>query len=104
MITTFTTFKLPKAITRDEARAIFKSTAPKYQGVAGLIRKVYVLSEDGLTAGGVYLWESRAQAEAMYTNDWRAFVRQKYGSEPTVAYFDSPVVVDNVAQHILTDE
>ena len=47
MITTITTFQLPKPITRDEAREIFLSTAPKYRDVAGLVRKVYVLSEDG---------------------------------------------------------
>ena len=95
---------LPKPITREEARSIFLSTAPKYRGVQGLFRKIYVLSEDGATAGGVYLWNSRSEAEAMYTESWRSFVRQKYGTDPTVTYFESPVVVDNVAQQVLTDE
>ena len=104
MITTFTTFALPKPITREEARRIFLSTAPTYRGVQGLFRKYYVLSQDGATVGGVYLWNSRAEAEAMYTESWRAFVREKYGTDPTVTYFESPVVVDNVAQQILTDE
>ena len=104
MIIAMTAFRLPKAITRDEARDIFLSTAPKYQGVQGLLRKHYVLSEDGLTAGGIYLWDSRAEAEAMYTETWRVFVREKYGTDPTVTYFDSPVVVDNVAGHILSGE
>lgn len=103
MITTLTTFKLPKPITRNEAREIFLSTAPKYRDVAGLVRKVYVLSEDGKTAGGIYLWNSRADAEAMYTESWRAFVRGKYGTEPSVTYFDSPVVVDNVTNEIFSD-
>jgi hypothetical protein len=67
MITAFTTFTLPKPITREEARGIFLSTAPRYRGVQGLFRKIYVLSEDGATAGGVYLWNSRSEAEAMYT-------------------------------------
>src|SRR5207344_884266 len=79
MITAITTFKLPKPITRDEARRIFLSTAPKYQGVAGLVRKVYVLSQDGSIAGGIYLWNSRAEADAMYTESWKAFVQEKYG-------------------------
>ncbi|HEX3140670.1 MAG TPA: monooxygenase [Rhizobacter sp.] len=79
------------------------STAPKYQGVKGLFRKHYVLSQDGATVGGVYLWNSRAEAEAMYTDSWRAFVREKYGTEPTVTYFDSPVLVDNLTQQILSD-
>ena len=104
MIIVFTTLILPKPITRDEARSIFLSTAPKYRGVPGLARKHYVLSQDGGTAGGVYVWNSRPEAEAMYTESWRSFVRQKYGTEPIVTYFESPVLVDNVAQQILTDE
>jgi hypothetical protein len=102
MITVVTMFTLLKPITREEARRIFLSTAPKYRGVEGLFRKAYVLSEDGAAAGGVYLWNSRAEAEAMYTEAWRAFVREKYGTEPTVTYFESPVVVDNVTQQVLT--
>ena len=104
MITVLTSFTLPKPITRDEARSIFLSTAPKYLGVKGLFRKTYVLSQDGRTVGGVYFWTSRQEAEAMYTESWRAFVREKYGSDPIVTYLESPVVVDNVAQQILTDE
>jgi hypothetical protein len=103
MITVITTFRLPKPVTREEARSIFLSTAAKYRNVAGLFRKCYVLSEDGSTAGGVYLWNSRAEAEAMYTESWRAFVRDKYGVDPSLTYFESPVVVDNVTNEILSD-
>jgi hypothetical protein len=103
MIIAFTTFTLPKPITREEARSIFLSTAPKYRGVQGLFRKHYVLSQDGATAGGVYLWNSRPEAEAMYTESWRSFVREKYGTDPAVTYFESPVTVDNVIQQVLAD-
>ncbi len=84
MITVIDTIQLPKPITREEARRIFLSTAPKYHGVAGLVRKYYVLSQDGNTVGGIYLWNSRAEADAMYTESWRAFVREKYGADPSV--------------------
>jgi hypothetical protein len=104
MITTITTFRLSTPLTREEARGIFLSTAPKYRDVAGLVRKCYVLSEDGRTAGGIYLWRSRADADAMYTDSWRAFVRDKYGSDPSITYFESPVVVDNVAGTIVADD
>jgi hypothetical protein len=104
MITVINTIQLPRPITREQARSTFLSTAPKYQGVAGLIRKCYVLSQDGSTVGGIYLWNSRAEAEAMYTETWRAFVREKYGADPLVTYFDTPVVVDNVTREILSDE
>jgi hypothetical protein len=104
MITVITTFHLPKPITREEARSNFLSTAPKYQDVAGLVRKCYVVWQDGTTVGGIYLWNSRAEAEAMYTESWRAFVREKYGTDPSVTYFDTPVVVDNLTHEILSDE
>jgi hypothetical protein len=101
MITAIATFQLPNPITLDEARKIFLSTAPKYLGVTGLIRKYYMLSEDGSTVGGVYLWNSREEADALYTESWRSFVREKYGTDPTVTYMDSPVVVDNLTQKII---
>ena len=104
MIITITQFALPSPITRAEARSIFLSTAPKYRDVPGLLRKHYLFAEDGVTVGGVYLWNSRSDAEAMYTESWRVFVREKYGTDPTVSYFDCPVVVDNVAQQIVADE
>ena len=102
MITVITAFQLATPITRDEARKIFLSTAPTYQGVAGLVRKTYLLSEDGKTAGGVYLWKSRAEADAMYTDAWKTFVREKYATEPSLTYFDSPVLVDNETNEILS--
>ena len=104
MITTITEFKMPNPVSREEAQSIFLSTAPKYQNVPGLVRKCYILSQDGKTVGGVYLWNSRAEAEAMYTESWRDFVREKYGSDPSVTYFETPVVVDNLTHEILSDK
>jgi hypothetical protein len=104
MIIAITSFKLREPITREQARSIFLSTAPTYRGVPGLLKKHYLLSEDGGTAGGVYLWDSKAQAQALYTESWRAFVRGKYGTDPIVTYFDSPVLVDNVAEQVFTDD
>jgi hypothetical protein len=101
MITALTSFTLPAPISREAARAIFLSTAPTYRDVPGLYRKTYVLYPDGVTVGGIYLWQTREAAEAMYTDAWRDFVRGKYGCEPSVTYLDSPVVVDNVTRQII---
>ena len=62
-----------------------------------------MLSQDGATAGGTYLWNSRQEAEAMYTESWRAFVREKYGTDAIVTYFESPVTVDNLTGQVLGD-
>jgi hypothetical protein len=39
----------------------------------------------------------------MYTESWRAFVREKYGTEPSLTYLGCPVVVDNLTHEILSD-
>jgi hypothetical protein len=104
MITALVQIKLPEPIARDKAQAVFAETAPKYREVKGLIRKYYLLSEDGETAGGVYLWKSREAAEKLYTDDWQAFIMQKYGTKPSVIYFASPVVVDNLIGQIIIDD
>ena len=103
MITAIVQFKLPQPINREKGQEIFLSTAPKYQEVSGLIRKYYLLSEDGTTAGGVYLWKSREQAEQLYTEEWKKFVQGKYGSEPLVTYFECPVIVDNLTGEIIKE-
>ena len=104
MITTMTQFKMPSPVSRQEAKAIFQATAPTYQQVPGLIRKCYIRSEDGYSLGGVYLWESREDAQAMYTEEWYEFVRGKYGCHPVVTFFDTPVVVDNVTREIYSHD
>lgn len=103
MITALVQFKLPQALAREKAREIFAGTAPKYREMQGLIRKYYLLSQDGATAGGVYLWNSQADAERVYTDEWKTFIRDRYGAEPSVTYFESPVVVDNAVGEIVTD-
>ena len=67
----------------------------------GLVRKYYLLSEDGRT-GGVYLFDSREDAERFYDAAWRAGNRERLGAEPSIEYFESPVIVDNDAGAIST--
>jgi hypothetical protein len=52
---------------------------------------------------GVYLWRSREDAESLYTEEWKNFVKEKYGAEPTIVYFQTPVVVDNLTREIIRD-
>jgi len=101
MITALVQIKMPAPMSLETAREVFAGTASKYLEIPGLIRKYYLLSEDGNTAGGVYLWESRAAAEAMYNPDWFVFIREKYGVDPQLTYFESPVVVDNLTAEII---
>jgi Putative mono-oxygenase ydhR len=95
MIVAIVTFTLPRQTTLVEITKTFQATAPKYQGVPGLLRKNYWVSEDGGRAGGIYVWASRADADRLYTSKWKAFVEAKYGAPPRIEYLQSPVMVDN---------
>ena len=103
MITALVQFKLPQTVSREKAQETFLSTAPKYRDTPGLLRKYYVLSQDGGTAGGVYLWKSRKDAENLYTKEWQDSVRERYGAPPSITYFECPVVVDNVTNQVVSD-
>ena len=103
MITAIVRFKMPEGTTLEEATKLFEGSAPKYQGLPGLVRKYYLYGE-GASAGGAYLWESREAADKLYTDEWRAMMKERYGMEPTVEYFDSPVIVDNTTSQVAAAE
>ena len=95
MITAIVRFKLPDTVKLADAETMFRGSAPKYEGLAGLVRKYYLFDEASHTGGGVYLWESRAAAEKVYNADWRKMITERYGAAPEINYFESPVIVDN---------
>ena len=40
--------------------------------------------------------------ERLYDEKWREFVEKLYGSKPKITWFDTPVVVDNLAGGAIT--
>ena len=99
MITAIVRFKMPEGTTLEEATKLFEGSAPNYRGLEGLVRKYYLYGE-GATAGGAYLWESREAAERVYSDDWKAMMKERYGMVPTIEFFESPVIVDNAADQV----
>jgi hypothetical protein len=103
MITAIVNFKLPAEIDARKATDLFKSSALKYRGMKGLVRKYYLFDDQNRIGGGVYLWQSRADADAVYTSQWKAYIAERYGPPPDIRYFETPVVVDNESDKILAD-
>jgi len=97
MIAVLVLFKNDGTLSLDDAIARFNTTAPNYEGRAGLITKTYIYEEDGTALGGFYLWESHQAAELLYTDEWKAKATALYGTEPVFRYFDAPVLVNNLA-------
>lgn len=95
MITVLVQFKLPNSVSREQVETAFSEVSTLFYGVPGLIRIYFLLSEDGQTAGGLYLWNSRDDADRFYTDHFKRTILKRYGSEPSITYFDSPVIVDN---------
>jgi heme-degrading monooxygenase HmoA len=85
---------VPAGLPRAQLEQAFAASVGDYKGKPGLIRKYYTIGDDG-RAGGIYLWESRAAAEAWYNEAWKAQVLKRWGSPASVSYFDVPIVVDN---------
>jgi hypothetical protein len=102
MITAIVRFRLPPTTKLQDAQELFKASAPKYQNLRGLVRKYYLFDANG-TGGGVYLWESREAAERVYTKEWRAMIAERYGAEPDISYYDTPVIVDNATHEVQVD-
>ena len=63
MITAIVQYRLPSNIDLKACAEHFRKIAPGFRTVQGLIRKQFIYAEDGW-AGGVYLWKTRADAEA----------------------------------------
>ena len=96
MITALVQFPLPADVTAARAKELFRASAPKYQGLKGLLRKYYIYHAESHTGGGCYLWESREAAETFYNDAWRKMIADNYGTPPQLTLFETPVIVDNV--------
>jgi hypothetical protein len=88
-------FDLPKRTEEDAVKG-GTSTAPVYRSLAanGLIRKDYLNGHAG--TGGVYLWQSRASAEAWFTEDRIVELTRRFGVRPRLTWYDTHVTVDNL--------
>lgn len=100
MIITFVQFQLPLPLSIDEAHILFTQAASNFYYVPGLIQKYFLLSDDGKTAGGVYLWNCRKNAERFYGDGFSQSIAASFGTEPTIAYFESSVSVDNTSANV----
>jgi hypothetical protein len=100
MITAIVQYKLPPNIDLKACAEHFRNIAPGFREVPGLVRKQFIYAEDGC-AGGVYLWQSRADAEAFYTGPWLDGIRKRYGMDPQIKYFHTACITDNSAEAVL---
>ncbi|NWG23745.1 MAG: monooxygenase [Pseudorhodoplanes sp.] len=95
MIVELVTFRTPPGMDRDAILEDAKSTIPRWSANRDLLRKHYLLSEDGQTGAGFYIWPSREAAEQGHDAAWRAAVEKRTGAPPVIRYFDLLMLLDN---------
>ena len=79
----------------------FRDSIPRWRDNPDMIRKHMIFDLENGKAGGVYLWNSVADAKRWHDESFRARVKSLFGSEPSYQYFETPVVVDNAARQVL---
>jgi hypothetical protein len=103
MIASITRFQLPPGVPTEAVKNGFLEVAPDFRNPSGLLRKYFLISEDGKTGGGVYLWKSMEEARTFSEGVLRPIIRNKFQVEPFIEYYDAPVIVDNITSEIIAD-
>lgn len=96
------TYVAPPELTEPVIRKQFVDVADRYLGVPGLIRKYFGFTEDARSVIGIYLWESKRDADAFYTEDWMAGVTERWGSVPRRDDWVVPVVAETAQGNIVS--
>lgn len=97
MIVELVTFSAPAGADWDTILADARVTIPRWRADPQLVRKHYLLSEDGHECAGLYLWPTRAAAQTAHDAAWRAGVERRTGSAPVIRYFELQMLLDNEA-------
>lgn len=103
MITAIVNWRVAPGTARKDLLERFKKSIPVYKGRPGLVRKYICFDVENNQGFGIYLWESREQAEAFYEMA-KPIIRQETGFEPVVELYDTPIVVDNLTGETLVYE
>jgi len=62
-------------------------TASRWRANKELIRKHYIVVEDG-SGGAFYIWPSKEAAHRGHNAEWFANIKARTGSVPAIRYFD----------------
>ena len=103
MIAATVRYKLPPHIDYAACREHFHKIAPGFREVKGLISNHFIWNVSGW-AGGVYQWERMEDAKAFYTGPWLDGIRQRYGMDPQIKFFETACVTDNATGEVLLPE
>jgi hypothetical protein len=96
MITVIVKYQPANPISRNDFKAMMQFGAQQqFSGLPHLLSKQFCFDETSGQGLSVYLWESKAHAEAFFNDEFMATFQQAMGCSPLVEYHEALVVVDN---------
>ncbi|MCD6680668.1 MAG: hypothetical protein LT102_08455 [Burkholderiaceae bacterium] len=104
MISELVWFDLPSGMPREEVVEGMRAVAPRWRADGQLIRKTFLYDAANARTGALYLWKTKAAADAAHDDTWLEGVRTKYGSTPTRQFFETPLIVDNALGQTIEEE
>jgi heme-degrading monooxygenase HmoA len=64
-----------------------EESIPEYRLVKGLQQKFYSFTEDHKLFGGIYFWQSEADAKSWFNQAWYDKIEKKYGKKGIVDFY-----------------
>ena len=93
MIAKLVSFQLPADMSRDEVKAAAQEAAEVWVKHPKLIRKDFLLDENNMTYG-YYLFSDRESAEEAHDESFLKQLKDRFGVEPQMQYFDYLMTAD----------
>ncbi|MBC7942670.1 MAG: hypothetical protein H7Z19_23440, partial [Chitinophagaceae bacterium] len=90
-VSTLVTIATPTGTAKARLVQEFQAAIPTCRAVPGLLRKHFIITDDG-RFGGIYLWKDRAAADQWFNAAWKERVRTTYGTDATLEWFDTAIL------------
>jgi hypothetical protein len=89
----------PLELTHQQVLELYEQSVPRFATTDELAGKAYLLGRDGMSGGAIYFWRSEDAPESVFDASWRSRVMERYGVEPVVDIFDSPIRIGFVSDY-----
>ena len=104
MITAIVQYKLPPSISLADCAAHFRKIAPGFRDGAGA-RSASSSSMPRMAGPAASICgRRRGDAEAFYSGPWLDGIRERYGMDPQIKYFETACIADNAAEAVLLSQ
>ncbi len=100
MIIAVVEYKLPSILPRGQVLEIFKMAEGKFRGLDGLEQKYFTYDESTGNGLSVYIWSSLEKATQCFSPPFATEFERIFNAKPTIRYFDTLMVIDNVSDRI----